>query len=151
MPEQCKICRRCQRVLPERYFHVNRSQPDGLYRYCKACRLEHTTSPAERARRRGVQAERYREARAYVDALKARPCADCGGTFPPYVMDFDHRDPATKTLNVARAIGAGLSPRLKAELASCDVVCSNCHRVRTRAQRRAGLFRPGAPRADIIS
>jgi hypothetical protein len=25
-----------------------------------------------------------------VHELKARPCADCGVQYPPYIMDFDH-------------------------------------------------------------
>src|SRR5688572_24069191 len=28
--------------------------------------------------------------RAFMNAIKDRPCADCGGSFPPYCMDFDH-------------------------------------------------------------
>ena len=26
----------------------------------------------------------------YVNDVKSRPCADCGGHFPPFMMDFDH-------------------------------------------------------------
>ena len=32
--------------------------------------------------------------------LRRVPCADCGGQFKPHQMDFDHRDPATKSFNV---------------------------------------------------
>lgn len=33
----------------------------------------------------------------YVQSVKAgRPCLDCGGVFPPFVLDFDHRDPSDK-------------------------------------------------------
>lgn len=70
--------------------------------------------------------------RAEIDALKDKPCADCGGSFHPFVMDFDHREGTEKKFNVAAAIPLGLSiESVKAEAAKCDVVCSNCHRMRT--------------------
>lgn len=53
------------------------------------------------------------------------------------VLEFDHRDPATKDENIADAIsrrGWGL-PRLQAEVDKCDVRCCNCHRRRTVAER----------------
>lgn len=65
-----------------------------------------------------------------VKELKGRPCADCGQSFPPYVMDFDHR--GEKECDVSRVVrlGWGLA-RINAEVAKCDVVCANCHRQRT--------------------
>jgi hypothetical protein len=51
-------------------------------------------------------------------------------------MDFDHRDSETKTGNVSNMVkryNAGLA-RLLDEIAKCDVVCSNCHRLRTHAR-----------------
>ena len=69
---------------------------------------------------------------AYLRGLRRRPCADCGGTFEPHQMDFDHRDPANKSfrLTSSRAMLAS-EATLRQELEKCDVVCANCHRVRT--------------------
>ena len=68
---------------------------------------------------------------------KSKPCADCGGEFPFYVMDFDHRDANEKCLSVSRLVQYMSVERLLAEIAKCDVVCANCHRIRTyeRGQR----------------
>jgi hypothetical protein len=65
--------------------------------------------------------------------LRRVPCAQCGGRFKPYQMDFDHRDPAAKTFKVTEG-RAMLMPtsRVMAEVAKCDIVCANCHRIRTR-------------------
>jgi hypothetical protein len=81
--------------------------------------------------------DRYREIkRKYVkgcrerlNALKDAPCMDCGGRFHPAAMDFDHvRD--DKNRDVAKIID--YSPEIvAAEIAKCDLVCANCHRVRT--------------------
>lgn len=64
--------------------------------------------------------------------LKSGPCADCGNKFPFPCMDFDHRDGTTKTRNVAILVGDGYSKtRILEEIAKCDLVCANCHRIRT--------------------
>ena len=56
---------------------------------------------------------------------------DCGQTYPTYVMDFDHRDPTTKLCKVSAAVYLGSEQKLLDEIAKCDLVCANCHRVRT--------------------
>jgi hypothetical protein len=67
----------------------------------------------------------------YVDQVKSRPCVDCGGHFPPFVMDFDHVR-GEKAADISRLRRARASrARLEAELAKCEVVCANCHRRRT--------------------
>jgi hypothetical protein len=71
----------------------------------------------------------------FLRGLRRRPCVDCGAVLPPYVMDFDHRRPEEKKF----ALAAGkvlLKSRheLLAETAKCDVVCANCHAIRTYVQ-----------------
>ena len=70
-----------------------------------------------------------------LDQLRSVACADCGGRFAQCAMDFDHRDPTTKVRAVTRMIN-GSTDRMLAEAAKCDIVCANCHRLRT-FQRRA--------------
>lgn len=67
---------------------------------------------------------------AIVAAAKDVPCMDCGGTYPTSVMDFDHRDPSEKSFTISQKRQCGLQ-MLLAEIAKCDVVCANCHRIRT--------------------
>lgn len=45
-------------------------------------------------------------------------------------MDFDHRPGEEKLFTIA---SASEQPRavLMAEIAKCDIICSNCHRIRT--------------------
>ena len=73
---------------------------------------------------------------AMLNELRDVPCADCGRRFPPCVMQFDHRDPATKRFEVTRIIARARSVIL-AEVAKCDIVCTNCHRDRTYTRRIA--------------
>lgn len=89
-------------------------------------------SEAERIRR---NRERNRD---YVDRLKREPCTDCRGRFPAPAMDFDHVDD-DKAANIAALVRRGVSTgRLLDELAKTELVCSNCHRVRT--ARREGWW-----------
>ena len=69
--------------------------------------------------------------------LRRAPCADCGQTFEPFQMDFDHRDPVDKSFRLTSptALGSSLD-RLLAEVAKCDIVCAVCHRIRTKAQHQ---------------
>ena len=75
------------------------------------------------------------ERRALVDSLKNRPCHDCGGVFPLECMDFDHVLPKAKAgYGMKTMVVSWSKKRIHAEAAKCDIVCANCHRIRT--QRR---------------
>lgn len=69
--------------------------------------------------------------REYINNLKKRPCVDCGKNFHPAAMDFDHIG-TDKHFNIARILNAsyGLKTIIK-EIEKCELVCSNCHRVRS--------------------
>lgn len=57
---------------------------------------------------------------------------DCGQKFPPCAMDFDHRAGETKIADIARLINNTVPwEKIEAEMAKCDLVCANCHRIRT--------------------
>lgn len=60
---------------------------------------------------------------------------DCGDSYPPYVMDFDHVR-GVKTRNVGNMRTCSIET-IQREIAKCDVVCSNCHRERTHSRRVA--------------
>lgn len=58
---------------------------------------------------------------------------DCGQSYPFYVMDLDHvpeRGPKLFNLGSVGRIGCGMA-KLLAEIAKCDPVCANCHRIRS--------------------
>lgn len=77
----------------------------------------------------------YRKNRLAIDALKNVPCVDCHHLFPACCMDFDHRDPTSKKFTVAQYMCHPLVKILK-EVEKCDIVCSNCHRIRTSLRKK---------------
>lgn len=78
--------------------------------------------------------------RDYVNELKAKtPCADCGQKFKiPWQLDFDHRPGVLKCGGIATIACSNTLEFLKKEIAKCDLVCANCHKVRTYARGKAG-------------
>src|SRR6476661_3498495 len=103
-------------------------------------RRQHRARLAMRTLSLSPRTEEYRLRWRYhadiLDQLRSVACADCGGTFPQCAMDFDHRDPTTKTRSVTRMISRASIERILVEVAKCDIVCANCHRLRT-FERRA--------------
>jgi hypothetical protein len=71
----------------------------------------------------------------YVNELKLNPCTDCKQTFHSIAMDFDHVR-GTKIKAVSQMINSGFGlEKIKLEIEKCDLVCSNCHRIRTHERR----------------
>lgn len=82
-------------------------------------------------------ARRHKVGRAFIDNLKlSRGCADCGYAEHPAALDFDHR-PGEDKLYCVGALWGSSRATILAEAAKCDVVCANCHRIRTWKRRRA--------------
>lgn len=67
----------------------------------------------------------------FVRSVKSQPCADCHAKYPHYVMQFDHVR-GTKQFMLSKVTSNFVAlHRVLAEIAKCDVVCSNCHAART--------------------
>lgn len=72
--------------------------------------------------------DRYQRNVEFVRSQKTGPCADCGIVYPHYVMDFDHRGDKRRIISNMTRYSL---ESIKAEIAKCDLVCANCHRIRT--------------------
>ena len=141
-----KRCGNCSEVKPLEAFH-RWKRGDGYQPWCKACRKIYDAAYSARtlARRRERRTERRREFLVWYAALKeAQPCADCGGTFPSAAMQWDHRPGTDKVGDVSNLLGRLCKQRILDEIAKCDLVCANCHAVRTVIRRATrGVAQPG--------
>jgi len=62
----------------------------------------------------------------YKKTLKCKYCKEQRSV----ALDFHHRDPSNKKAKVSALVSDSYSlATIKAEIAKCDVICSNCHRV----------------------
>ncbi len=73
----------------------------------------------------------------FLRSLKTGPCSDCKKTYDPVCMDFDHRPGVLKLADVGTIYRVTASKEaVMLEIAKCDLVCSNCHRLREDARRK---------------
>jgi hypothetical protein len=77
-----------------------------------------------------------------IKTFEGTPCLDCEGVFEWCAMDFDHRPEETKEFGIGTMANRAANPKniakTEKEILKCDVVCSNCHRVRTRDRHEQG-------------
>lgn len=80
--------------------------------------------------------ERQRRRRDIIQKIKLeRGCVDCGYNTHPAALDFDHRRGEPKVKDVSKLLTNSME-KLLAEIAKCDVVCANCHRIRTSLRQK---------------
>ena len=133
-----KVCIRCGKRRLIKFFIL--SAKGYRHSYCKKCSKKEYRKWADKNEARLAQyaIDTAKRNRALVDRLKARPCADCGHAFPPVVMDFDHLPQHIKREKISNMMSSKFSEEaILAEAAKCEVVCSNCHRIRTAARSNA--------------
>lgn len=133
-----KCCPKCGDADPPSGFHPTNN-------YCRSCGHK-ATRAWEKRNPDKVRAQKSRQAkrrlalgRAWVlNYLKSHPCVDCGEA-DVVLLEFDHRDPATKRWNINRMLRNRFTVhQLAREVAKCDVRCANCHRRRTHIQHGGG-------------
>jgi hypothetical protein len=79
----------------------------------------------------------------YVAKVKTdTPCADCENFYHHSVMDFDHLPKFKKVAHVSVLARRNNWELLLSEIAKCDVVCANCHRIRTYMRKYGSLDLP---------
>lgn len=129
-----KTCSTCGVEKPLDDFHKSAHHASGRQPACKACRCAHQKAryEANKPAHRATIAARQQSLSDFIDTFKLAPCLDCGESYPPYVMDFDHRPGEVKLFAISKMRNQGQSKeKIVAEIAKCDLVCSNCHRERT--------------------
>lgn len=132
-----KRCGSCKRRKSLTSFH---RKGDGHRDRCKWCAAEYHRKHYEANKAQYIaNAKKNRKSfKAEMDTFKDLPCSDCGNKYPPWVMDWDHRDGETKLSNVSRLGATKWRKAVIEEIAKCDLVCANCHRQRTH-DRYAGV------------
>ncbi len=117
-------CEICGSLKEERFGRVR----------CRACQLRHQREWYLRNKdQKKLEAKIAREKkRNFVRSLKDKPCMDCGVTYPYYVMQFDHRESGDKLFTIGGGVGDSKKYAvILSEVEKCDVVCANCHAIRT--------------------
>lgn len=140
-----KICSKCKLEKAEEFFHKNKSTKDGLNRECKQCRSEKTKvdykKDPEKYKKRAKESNKKtsNKTRKYIlNFLKQNPCNQCGIS-KPELLEFDHlRD---KHFNISNAIRYLSTEKIIKEIEKCQVLCGNCHRIKTHKENNTWKYR----------
>jgi hypothetical protein len=120
---------------PQSEFHNSRT---GQFSYCRDCRREYDRRYYDERGRAARMARRRLAidgARKWMTRLKQGvPCADCGGLFPDYVMHWDHLPGFDKVDEISNMVASRTRAAVLEELKKCELICANCHVVRTIAR-----------------
>ena len=131
-----KICAKCKLEKSLDDFHWRNKSKGKKSPYCKKCKQtiesEHYhTNPNRKNQIRNQKLKKQKVNYAIINEAKKGGCPDCGEK-NPIVLEFDHlRD---KDSDISRLTDAN-TDRLVKEIAKCEVVCANCHRIRTHFRR----------------
>ena len=98
-------------------------------KYCShTCKVN---SPTKKARTSDYQKAR----REKLNQIKLeKGCSRCGYNKHPAALHFDHRDHTQKTFNISQDPKRSWKS-IEEEIAKCDVLCANCHSVRTHEEQ----------------
>lgn len=135
-----KFCPKCNEDKLITEFHKKTKSKDGLQYICISCRKEmnadyYIATPEKDDARHNSRLIRKQLVSSRIEPLLLAGCTDCHKCFPPESMDFDHVT-GDKLVSIADLAGSSYSDSellflLEEELKKCEVVCANCHRIRT--------------------
>ena len=125
---KCRVCNECQCIRMQR----KRENPERRQLGAEKARKWRKANP-EQNRTNYTSARKTR--RDWVDSQRTQ-CSRCPETRTP-CLDFHHRNPNEKEVNVSVAISHWSIERLKIEIAKCDVICANCHRILHHEERNS--------------
>jgi hypothetical protein len=135
-----KRCCTCGEIKPLDGFNRLSKAKDGRQPRCRQCHKDWHADNKERhntmihARTRRLRLELASRIVAY---LRTHPCVDCGES-NPVVLEFDHlRDKLDNVSGLVRRLTNWTV--IEKEIEKCEVVCANCHRIRT--AQRSGTYR----------
>lgn len=133
-----KTCSKCRQPKDVGNFCKSARMKDGLQSWCKACMTKNTLKRYRkdkiRFKTRNTRYKRDKCAKVY-EYLQNYKCVDCGEDRVA-VLEFDHLDPTKKIAEVSTLCFGYSWEIILAEIKKCDVVCANCHKLRT--AHRAG-------------
>jgi len=139
-----KTCSNCKKEKDiKNDFFTRKRRSDSSQRvpisWCKSCLKEQTRN---RQRRLKIAAVKYLGGK----------CLDCGYSGNPAAFDFHHRDPNQKETGFGSSVSS--IEKIKPELDKCDLLCSNCHRIRhinTEAPTKIPPKPPKPPKPNTIN
>lgn len=132
-------CGMCSTEKPDEEFAWKNKSKGTRQSHCRDCHKQYRKTHYENNRQKYVKkaADRKKEIKKkHFQWLATQQCEDCGIS-DIRVLEFDHVR-GEKLGEVSQMLGNVSAAVLQAEIAKCEIVCANCHRIRT--ADRAGFY-----------
>ena len=136
-----KKCTRCKTEKPLKDFNFKSKQTKVYHRHCRSCQSELAADWYSRnkesckrrlySNKKQLSLDNREKLLAY---FKDHFCVDCGESDSD-VLGFDHVR-GKKEFDVGNKITELRWEKILAEIAKCEVRCSNCHKKRHAKERR---------------
>jgi len=127
MDTQMKTCTSCGIEQKHTSFKMRWSkgrQAGTRQAQCNRCLYVKYTRPSTERKMKEIH-----------DYQLEKGCVDCGYNKHPAALEFDHVNSEEKRFNIGEEVGCLSREELWAEIAKCEVVCANCHAIRTATRR----------------
>lgn len=126
-----KVCGSCKENKPETDFAMKSKTTGRLQSSCRKCqqayRKSHYEANHQKYRDKAIRLKEKYKVEFYT-WLQTQQCVDCGND-DFRVLEFDHlRD---KEFNIGEMVGLRTLAGLQDEIAKCEIVCANCHKIRS--------------------
>lgn len=148
-----RTCNQCGFSFPATRDHFRtRSNNRGLEAVCKSCQRINARAYEQVRNKNGIRrvVGRRVQLRQFLDQTKLESgCVVCGYNTHPAALDFDHLPGTNKVATIAKLFSGLKEELLLEEIKKCEVVCANCHRVRT-ATRQQYNGKPPKPVDESI-
>ena len=137
-----KTCCICKEDLPTDKFKSNKAKKDGLQAQCAECQAEYRRKHylKNQDKYRNMIAERKQKyKKEYYEWMNEQSCKECGND-DMRVLELHHT--GDKSYTIAKKVGSRPLSSLKDEIDKCEVLCANCHRIKTAIEQKwyAGLM-----------
>ncbi|HJS83759.1 MAG TPA: hypothetical protein VJ742_13100 [Nitrososphaera sp.] len=135
-------CKDCYKIKRKTYAQVNKERYAQNYQKWKSKNPERIAELSQKHKKLYAEKRKKKRQEEYCDLrqelrkfLKAQACKDCGEK-NWVLLEFDHVR-GKKSFTIATRINSKVAQTktrwttILDEIAKCDIVCANCHRLRT--------------------
>ena len=144
MENKLKKCPICKLDLPEDDIHFasryDRVKKEFQHK-CRSCQKEYRRKHYLDNKEKYInKAKKYKKTFVnwFSEYKKNLSCEICNEK-RYWVLDFHHRDPKEKDLEVSKIVSNCNKQQLLNEIEKCVVLCANCHRDIHHQERNAGI------------